>query len=196
MEELNFKVLEVKLKQEQGSGKNQLRDGGSVKSQGLDPKKLENALNDWLQKVEVQINSVEDRVFSCVQQTDLEAIERRLSQLVKTQLREANDSSNSKVGYALRTSYNNEQHSRTESTENERRNRNPSEIKTLEQRFNRKLTESVDQLGDLIKNFAKQQQKLTSRIVALERDETRKKSAAKNTSKNSNLNQSIHSQQK
>ena len=53
MEELNFKVLEVKLKQEQGSGKNQLRDGGPVQNQGLDPKKLENALNDWLQKVEV-----------------------------------------------------------------------------------------------------------------------------------------------
>ncbi len=53
MEELNFKVLEVKLKQEQGSGKNQLRGEGSVQNQGLDPKKLENALNDWLQKVEV-----------------------------------------------------------------------------------------------------------------------------------------------
>jgi hypothetical protein len=53
MEELNFKVLEVKLKQEQGSGKNQLRGEGPVQNQGLDPKKLENALNDWLQKVEV-----------------------------------------------------------------------------------------------------------------------------------------------
>ena len=53
MEELNFKVLEVKLKQDQGSGKNQLRDGVPIQNQGLDPKKLENALNDWLQKVEV-----------------------------------------------------------------------------------------------------------------------------------------------
>ena len=127
-------------------------------------------------------------MFSCVQQTDLDAIERRLAQLVKTQLREANDSSNSRVGYALRTSYNNEQYSRTESNENERRNRNPSELKTLEQRFNRKLTESVDQLGDLIKNFAKTQQKLTSRVAALERGETKKQSVAKNTNKGSNLN--------
>lgn len=50
-EELNFKVLEVKLAQEQASGKNQLK--GASQNQGLDPKKLENALNDWLQKVEV-----------------------------------------------------------------------------------------------------------------------------------------------
>lgn len=62
----------------------------------------------------------------------------------------------------------------------------------MEQRFNRKLTESVDQLGDLIKNFAKTQQKLTMRVAALEKDDTTTKkqgqSTIKNISKTSALN--------
>ncbi len=55
IEELNFKVLEVKLKQDSqlNTNKNLQKSAGPLQNQGLDPKKLENALNDWLQKVEV-----------------------------------------------------------------------------------------------------------------------------------------------
>lgn len=56
MEEFNFKLMEMKLKQDQsnGFGKNLLKSGTEInQKEGLDPKKLENALNEWLQKVEV-----------------------------------------------------------------------------------------------------------------------------------------------
>ena len=51
-EAINFNVLELKLKQDQSATKTQSKSGLSS-SQPLDPKKLETALNDWLQKVEV-----------------------------------------------------------------------------------------------------------------------------------------------
>lgn len=52
-------------------------------TQGFNPKKMESALNEWLEKVEEQVNSIDEKVNEKVNKSVIDKLEHHIKQEVR-----------------------------------------------------------------------------------------------------------------
>lgn len=77
---VEFNERLARLEQIQQNSRNRVISASQITSENgrLDPDRMEEALNEWLAKVEEQVNHVEDKVLDKATQFDLQGLETRL----------------------------------------------------------------------------------------------------------------------
>jgi hypothetical protein len=146
-------------------------------------KKMENALNEWLVKVEEQVNQIEAAVATKTCDKDLKQLEQRLigemSHRMELGTKQREDDELKEKLFILEKKYVHlSRHiertgtisvgSRSDILKTENSAVDLDRLNAVEKRIGRKVAETVDSLGAIIKDYAKMQNRLSTRVSDIE----------------------------